>query len=164
MSSFEVWKREKNLPDYEVLDKDYLKRLKIEPEFVPCACGCGELRIRFDKGGIERRFIQGHQSRGHKQSAETINKIREAKIKKRQGNQHKIIRKIYNSLPVNRSETAGTIALKAGISRETCLRNLEIIDLIFSLQSKKWLEIYKLGTTNQKYYSRKPKRSEKVDG
>lgn len=77
--SFEDWKREKSLPDHEVLDKDYLKRLKLEPELVQCACGCGEWRVKYDKKGIERRYIRGHSAQGRKLSAETINKIRKTK-------------------------------------------------------------------------------------
>ncbi|GAF71480.1 unnamed protein product, partial [marine sediment metagenome] len=105
MSNFVDWKREKSLPDYEVLDKDYLKRLKLEPELVPCACGCGQLRLRYDKNGVERRYIQGHSLRGRKQSAEVLQKRREERIKKRQGNQPMIIRKIYDTLSINGSET-----------------------------------------------------------
>jgi predicted restriction endonuclease len=30
---------------------------------VPCACGCGELRNKFDKKGVRRYYISGHQNR-----------------------------------------------------------------------------------------------------
>lgn len=38
---------------------------------IPCACGCGELRARFDAKGRERRFIDGHAGRGRRHSTET---------------------------------------------------------------------------------------------
>lgn len=164
MYDFESWKNRWGYSNNDVLTSDYLERIKLEPELVRCACGCGQLRPRFDKQGIERRYIKGHGSIGRKLSPELIVKMQEGKRKKREHNQADIIMKIYNSLPTNKFESVSKIASDAGISSEACLRNLEIIDLVFSLQSKNWLEIVKAGKRKYKFYRRKPKRSEKVDG
>lgn len=162
MSDLETWKQEKGYSNPDILSQKYLERIKLEPALVACACGCGQLRRKFDKQGIERHYILGHQSQGRKPSAESIQKGIETKQRNRERNQPEIIRKIYDSLPINKFETIRNIAKKAGISRDVCRRNLELINLIFSLQSKNWLEIAAPGRPSHKFYRRKPKRSEKV--
>ena len=62
-----------------------------------------------------------------------------------------------------RFETVNKVADAAGVDRETTLRNLEIIDLVFGLQPGRWLEIVEVGE-RVKAYRRKPKRGEKSDG
>lgn len=74
-----------------------------------------------------------------------------------------IIKKIYGALRAKRFETVNKIADAAGVDRETTLRNLEIIDLVFSLQQGRWLEIVEVGE-RVKAYRRKPRRGEKSDG
>lgn len=96
--SFETWKREKRLFDYDVLDKDYLKRLKFNPELVPCACGCGKMRLRFDVNGIERRYIRGHSSRGRKPSAETLQKRRETRHKNQESSEKRRLMRKHGKL------------------------------------------------------------------
>ena len=71
--------------------------------------------------------------------------------------QAEIITAIYNALPAKRFDTVNKVAEKAGVDRETCLRNLEIIDLVFSLQTGRWLEMVAVGESI-KAYRRKPKR------
>lgn len=58
------WQRSKNLSDSDILTQEFLTRIMSESDLVQCACGCGESRGRYDKRGIERRYIQGHSSRG----------------------------------------------------------------------------------------------------
>ena len=33
---------------------------------IKCACGCGQLRPKFDKQGRERKYVAGHQTRGRR--------------------------------------------------------------------------------------------------
>ena len=68
-----------------------------------------------------------------------------------------IIRKVFDALPARRFETVNNIAEKAGVDRETTLRNLEIIDLVLGLQSGRWLEIVEVGD-RVKAYRRRPRR------
>jgi len=50
--------------DFESVRDDALERVPFfTPEWVPCACGCGKFRPRFDGRGRERKFIRGHSSR-----------------------------------------------------------------------------------------------------
>lgn len=42
---------------------------------VPCACGCGRLRYKYDKQGRERKYINGHDKKGHTVSKETIKNL-----------------------------------------------------------------------------------------
>jgi len=85
---------------------------------IECACGCGELRTKFDKKGRECKFIFGHQNRGdlnpskkdwvkvilsesqkgHKQSFETIEKRRLKLIGRKQSKEE--IEKRMNSLKI----------------------------------------------------------------
>ena len=64
MSDLKAWQKNKNLSNSDILSQKYLERIKLEPELVQCACGCGDWRVRYDKKGIERRYIVGHSSRG----------------------------------------------------------------------------------------------------
>ena len=45
-----------------------------------CECGCSQLINRFDSQGRERRFVNGHNSKGIKLNKKTKDKIRESKI------------------------------------------------------------------------------------
>ncbi len=78
------WQKRNRLSNSDILTPEYLERIKSEPELVWCACGCDQLRLRFDKNGIERQFIQHHQSRGRKLSAGTIKKMQETKRRNRE--------------------------------------------------------------------------------
>jgi len=71
-----------------------------------------------------------------------------------------IIQKIYDALPAKKFDTVNNIAKKAGVDRETCLRNLEIMDLVLGLQPGRYLEIIKVGD-RVTAYRRKPKRKER---
>lgn len=52
-----------------------------QPEQVKlCECGCKEEMSFFDKRGRPRRFINGHQRRGKKQSEETKRKLSESRL------------------------------------------------------------------------------------
>lgn len=75
--------------------------------------------------------------------------------------QAEIIKNIYNALPARKYETVNNIADKAGVDRETCLRNLEIIFLVLGLQSGNWLEKIEVGESYITAYRRKPKRRDK---
>lgn len=39
------------------------QRAKTQNHAVPCACGCGQTRARFDSKGIERKYVRGHSRR-----------------------------------------------------------------------------------------------------
>lgn len=78
---------------------------------------------------------------------------------KKRRDQAGIIRSIYEALPARDYDTVNYIAEKAGIDRETCLRNLEIMDLVLGLQTGRYLEIVKVGD-RVKGYRRKPRRGE----
>lgn len=71
-----------------------------------------------------------------------------------------IIELIYKALPARKYDTVNNIADKAGVDRETCLRNLEIIKLVLDLQSGNWLERIAVGETYTAY-RRRPKRGDK---
>ena len=75
------WQKRRGLSDSDILTPKYLNRIKSESEIVQCACGCGEWRARYDKRGVERRYITGHWARGRKPSAETLRKMRETRWK-----------------------------------------------------------------------------------
>ncbi|MCK4265684.1 MAG: hypothetical protein KAX31_00270 [Thermoplasmata archaeon] len=80
---------------------------------------------------------------------------------KKRRDQADIIRSIYEALPAKDFDTVNNIAEKAGVDRETTLRNLEIMDLVLSLQSGRYLEIVKVGD-RVTAYRRKPRRGEKA--
>lgn len=75
--------------------------------------------------------------------------------------QAEIIENIYKALPARKYETVNNIADRAGVDRETCLRNLEIIFLVLNLQSGNWLEKIEVGESYITAYRRKPRRGDK---
>ncbi len=79
MKTVEEWKEYYGLSDGDILTPEHLTRRSASKNEVKCACGCDEWRPKFDKGGVERRYITGHQFRGRKPSAATIEKIAETK-------------------------------------------------------------------------------------
>ena len=50
--------------------------MKKERKLIPCACGCGELIMNFDKKGRERKFLNGHQNKNRVKSEEQAKKAR----------------------------------------------------------------------------------------
>src|SRR5215212_2335191 len=48
-------------------------------ELILCECGCGFTLAKYDKYGIERKFINGHANRGKIKSEETKKKMSEAR-------------------------------------------------------------------------------------
>lgn len=75
--------------------------------------------------------------------------------------QAEIIELIYKALPAQKFETVHNIADKAGVDRETTVRNLEIISLVLNLQSGNWLEKIQVGDSFITAFRRKRKRGEK---
>lgn len=55
--------------------------MKDNKEQILCQCGCGKLRDRFDKRGIERHYIRGHYNRGRPISEAQKLKISNTKIR-----------------------------------------------------------------------------------
>lgn len=52
-------------------------KVKVNMELIQCACGCGQLRTKYDKRGREKRYIYKHSVlKGKHHSKETINKMK----------------------------------------------------------------------------------------
>uniref|UniRef100_A0A6M3M9J4 Uncharacterized protein n=1 Tax=viral metagenome TaxID=1070528 RepID=A0A6M3M9J4_9ZZZZ len=161
LETVETWKKRLDLMDEDILTPGHLQRvaaqhLTQESEIVYCACGCGEFWLRpIDHEGRKQRFIRGHGPQRRTRAKVIISANRDKEI----------IQAIYNMLPYKSYNYAGTIADLVGISKENCIRYLEIIDLILNLQSEHWLEGMKvLGVKGvPMVYRRKPRREEKED-
>ena len=82
----------------------------------------------------------------------------ESDPRKKRRDQADIMRSIYNALPSKDFDTVNNIAEKAGVDRETTLRNLEIMDLVLSFQSGRYLEIVRVGDRVTAYRRRRRKK------
>ncbi len=147
MATLKEWKNQEDLSDEDVLTLEHRDRVSAEGsalEIIYCACGCGEWWSRQrDQEGRKQRFIRGHVPR--------------RKPRKIQA-QSEIIERIYNALSTEMYETINHVAERVGIGRKVCLRNMEIIKLVLSLQPGRWLEVIELGEKTG--YRRKPRRKE----
>ena len=168
----ESWKERLDLTDEDVLTPGHLHRVATqgpaqESEIVYCACGCGEFWLRpVDHVGRKQRYVRGHGPRRTRKTKAEVMII--PAISPIINRDRDIIQAIYNALPDDETcQFAKTIALLVGISREDCIRYLEIIDLILSLQSGHWLEKTRvIGVKDViAVYRRKPrKRGERKEG
>lgn len=146
MATFESWKKRKSLSDEDALTPGYLERRdNPENELIDCACGCGYKRMRFDKNGIERRYIVGHHMRGRTPSSETLEKIRLTRLrnkkpKKKDEKPIGLIKptreetmRIYHILEYPRFQDTQEIAERVGMDPRRCQGILNYFEYILSL-------------------------------
>jgi Zn-finger protein len=48
------------------------KRRMISNSLIPCACGCNQTLLKYDRDGNEKKYVHGHANRGKKHSSQSI--------------------------------------------------------------------------------------------